>query len=281
MINITLPDNSVKEFDSAVTGLEIAESISSRLAKEVLAISVNGEVRDLTRVIDADASIKLLLWDDLEGRETFWHSSAHLMAEAIEFFYPGTKFGIGPTVDNGFYYDIDLPEGKVLSDKDLVIFEQKILELARTKEEIFRTEISKADALKLFTEKGDQYKLELITDLQDGTITIYKQGNFTDLCRGPHLPNMGFVKAVKLTNIAGAYWRGTRRTKCLRGFTESLSQNKNYSKSILFCLKKQRKEIIARLVKRWNYLLFHLLLEWDCHFGYLKEPFCANSWRNF
>ncbi len=215
MINITLPDNSVKEFNNAVTGLEIAESISSRLAKEVLAISVNGEVRDLTRVIDADASIKLLLWDDLEGRETFWHSSAHLMAEAIEFFYPGTKFGIGPTVDNGFYYDIDLPEGKVLSDKDLVIFEQKILELARTKEEIFRNEISKADALKLFTEKGDQYKLELITDLQDGTITIYKQGNFTDLCRGPHLPNMGFIKAVKLTNIAGAYWRGNEKNKML------------------------------------------------------------------
>jgi len=215
MIKITLPDNSVKEFDNAVTGLEIAESISSRLAKEVLAISVNGEVRDLTRVIDADASIKLLLWDDLEGRTTFWHSSAHLMAEAIEFFYPGTKFGIGPTVDNGFYYDIDLPEGKVLSDKDLVAFEQKILELARTKEEIFRTEISKADALKLFTEKGDQYKLELITDLQDGTITIYKQGNFTDLCRGPHLPNMGFIKAVKLTNIAGAYWRGNEKNKML------------------------------------------------------------------
>ena len=215
MIKITLPDNSVKEFDNAVTGLEIAESISSRLAKEVLAISVNGEVRDLTRVIDADASIKLLLWDDLEGRTTFWHSSAHLMAEAIEFFYPGTKFGIGPTVDNGFYYDIDLPEGKVLSDKDLVAFEQKILELARTKEEIYRTEISKDDALKLFTEKGDQYKLELITDLQDGTITIYKQGNFTDLCRGPHLPNMGFIKAVKLTNIAGAYWRGNEKNKML------------------------------------------------------------------
>ncbi len=215
MIKITLPDNSVKEFDKGITGLEIAESISSRLAKEVLAISVNGETRDLTRAIDNDASIRLLLWDDLEGRETFWHSSAHLMAEAIEFFYPGTKFGIGPTVDNGFYYDIDLPEGKVLSDKDLVIFEQKILELARTKEEIFRSEISKTDAINLFTEKGDQYKLELITDLQDGTITIYKQGNFTDLCRGPHLPNMGFIKAVKLTNIAGAYWRGNEKNKML------------------------------------------------------------------
>jgi threonyl-tRNA synthetase len=215
MIKITLPDNSVKEFDKGITGLQIAESISSRLAKEVLAISVNGETRDLTRSIDNDASIKLLLWDDPEGRDTFWHSSAHLMAEAIEFFYPGTKFGIGPTVDNGFYYDIDLPEGKVLSDKDLTVFEQKILELARTKEEILRSEISKADAINLFTEKGDPYKLELITDLQDGTITIYKQGNFTDLCRGPHLPNMGFIKAVKMTNIAGAYWRGNEKNKML------------------------------------------------------------------
>jgi len=215
MIKITLPDNSVKEFDKGITGLGIAEAISSRLAKEVLSIMVNGEVRDLTRTIDSDASIKLLLWDDLQGRETFWHSSAHLMAEAIEFFYPGTKFGIGPTVDNGFYYDIDLPEGKILSDKDLAPIEQKVLELARTKEEIFRSEISKADALKLFTEKGDQYKVELITDLQDGTITIYKQGNFTDLCRGPHLPNMGFIKAVKLTSIAGAYWRGSEKNKML------------------------------------------------------------------
>ena len=215
MVKITLPDNSVREFEKGITGLGIAEAISSRLAKEVLSITVNGEVRDLTRTVDSDASIKLHLWDDLQGRETFWHSSAHLMAEAIEFFFPGTKFGIGPTVDNGFYYDIDLPEGKVLSDKDLAGIEQKILELARTKSEIVRSEISKADALQLFTEKGDQYKLELITDLQDGTITIYKQGNFTDLCRGPHLPNMGFIKAIKLTNIAGAYWRGNEKNKML------------------------------------------------------------------
>ena len=215
MIKITLPDNSVKEFDKGVTGLEIAEAISSRLAKEVLSISVNGEVRDLTRAIDTDASIKLHLWDDIEGRTTFWHSSAHLMAEAIESSFPGTKFGIGPTVDNGFYYDIDLPEGKVLSDKDLAGIEQKMLELARTKEEITRSEISKADALKLFTEKGDPYKIELITDLQDGTITTYHQGNFTDLCRGPHLPNMGFIKAIKLTSIAGAYWRGNEKNKML------------------------------------------------------------------
>ncbi len=215
MIKITLPDNSVKEFDQGITGLGIAEAISSRLAKEVLSISVNGEVRDLLRPIDSDASIKLHLWDDREGQETFWHSSAHIMAEAIEFFYPGTKFGIGPTVDNGFYYDIDLPEGKVLSDKDLAPIEQKVLELARLKSDIVRSEISKADALQLFTEKGDPYKIELITDLQDGTITLYRQGNFTDLCRGPHLPNTSFIKAVKLTNIAGAYWRGNEKNKML------------------------------------------------------------------
>jgi len=215
MIKITLPDNSVRGFDQGITGLGIAEAISSRLAKEVLSISVNGEVRDLARTIDTDASIKLHLWDDREGQETFWHSSAHLMAEAIEFFYPGTKFGIGPTVDNGFYYDIDLPEGKVLSDKDLAQIEQKVLELARLKSEIVRSEISKADALELFSGKGDPYKIELITDLTDGTITLYKQGNFTDLCRGPHLPNTGFIKAVKLTNIAGAYWRGNEKNKML------------------------------------------------------------------
>src|ERR1035437_7709729 len=184
MIKITLPDNSVKEFDKGITGLEIAEAISSRLAKEVLSIVVNGEVRDLTRTIDSDASVKLLLWDDLQGRETFWHSSAHMMAEAIEFYYPGTKFGIGPTVDNGFYYDIDLPEGKTLTDKDLAAIEQKIIEGARAKSDIVRREISKEDALKLFTEKDDPYKLELIRDLTDGTITLYSQGNFTDLCRG-------------------------------------------------------------------------------------------------
>ena len=215
MIKITLPDNSVREFDQGITGLGIAEAISSRLAKEVLSISVNGEVRDLSRPIDSDASIKLHLWDDREGQETFWHSSAHLMAEAIEFFYPGTKFGIGPTVDNGFYYDIDLPEGKILSDKDLAQIEQKVLELARLKSDIIRSEISKADALELFSGKGDPYKIELITDLTDGTITLYKQGNFTDLCRGPHLPNTGFIKAVKLTNIAGAYWRGNEKNKML------------------------------------------------------------------
>ncbi len=215
MIKITLPDNSIREFESGITGLEIAESISSRLAKEVLSISVDGQVWDLTRPISKDAAIKLILWDDREGKETFWHSSAHLMAEAIESFYPGTQFGIGPTVDNGFYYDIDLPQGEVLTEKDLEKIEKKIIELAREKHDIVRKDISKEDALKLFTAKGDRLKEELISELEDGTITVYNQGGFTDLCRGPHLPNTGFIKAVKLTSLAGAYWRGNEKNKML------------------------------------------------------------------
>ena len=215
MIKITLPDSSVKEFESGITGFDIAQSISSRLAKEVLSISVDGEVWDLNRPINKDASIKLLMWEDREGQITFWHSSAHLMAEAIESFYPGTKFGIGPTVENGFYYDIDLPEGQQLTEKDLEKIEKKIIELAREKHDIFRKDISKAEALRMFEAKGDNLKLELISELEDGTITVYNQGGFTDLCRGPHLPNTGFIKAVKLTSIAGAYWRGSEKNKML------------------------------------------------------------------
>ena len=215
MIQITLPDNSVREFSEPINGLEIAKSISNRLAKDVLSISVNGEIWDLSRKINNNASIKLFTWENREGQETFWHSSAHLMAEAIEFYYPGTKFGIGPTVDTGFYYDVDLPEGKVLSDKDLQKIEQKMLELARQKNDIVRSEISKEDALKMFTEKNDELKQELISELEDGTITLYNQGNFTDLCRGPHLPNTSYVKAIKLTSIAGAYWRGDEKNKML------------------------------------------------------------------
>ena len=215
MIQITLPDQSVREYPEGITGYEIASSISPRLAKDVLSVTVNGEVWDLTRKISNDSKIKLHTWDDREGKETFWHTSAHLMAEAIEFFYPGTKFGIGPTVDTGFYYDIDLPAGAQLSDKDLEKIEQKMLEMARMKNNIVRTEISKTDALSLFTQKNDNLKLELISELEDGTITLYQQGNFTDLCRGPHLPNTEFIKAIKLTSIAGAYWRGDEKNKML------------------------------------------------------------------
>jgi len=215
MIKITLPDNSIREYESAVTGLEIAQSISSRLAKDVLAVSVNGEVWDLNRPVNQDSAIKLFTWDDREGKDTFWHSSAHLMAEAIEFFYPGTKFGIGPTVDTGFYYDVDLPEGRQLTDKDLAQIEKKMIDLAREKNDIVRSNISKDDAMKMFTEKDDELKQELISELEDGTITLYHQGNFTDLCRGPHLPNTSYIKAVKLTSIAGAYWRGNEKNKML------------------------------------------------------------------
>jgi threonyl-tRNA synthetase len=215
MIKITLPDNSVREFSEPVTGLDLAQSISPRLAKEVLSISVNGEIRDLTLAIDEDASVRLNTWDDREGKEAFWHSSAHLMAEAIEHFYPGTKFGIGPTVETGFYYDVELPAGQQLSEKELQKIEQKMVELARQKNDIVRKEISKADAMALFTQKNDELKQELISELEDGTITLYEQGNFTDLCRGPHLPNTGYIKAVKLTSIAGAYWRGSEKNQML------------------------------------------------------------------
>jgi len=215
MINITLPDGSIKQYDQQVSGLDIANSISPRLAAEVLAVSVNDEVWDLTRPITSNASVKLFKWDDKEGKHAFWHSSAHLMAEAIEALYPGTKFGIGPAIETGFYYDIDLPEGKVITDKELEPIEKKMLELARQKNDIVRSEISKTDALNLFEEKGDQYKLELIRDLEDGTITLYKQGNFTDLCRGPHIPNTEPIKAIKLLSVAGAYWRGNEKNKML------------------------------------------------------------------
>lgn len=215
MVKITLPDNSVKEYPSPVTGMEIAESISPRLAKEVLSVSVNGEIWDLSRKIAENAKVKLHTWDDREGKEAFWHSSAHLMAEAIEYFYPGTKFGIGPAVDAGFYYDIALPGGQQLTEKDLEKVEKKMVELAREKNDIVRQEISKKDAMEIFTEKDDELKQELISELEDGTITLYNQGNFTDLCRGPHLPNTGYIKAIKLTSIAGAYWRGNEKNQML------------------------------------------------------------------
>ncbi len=215
MIRITFPDNSVREFPEPLTGLDIARSLSNSLAREVLAITVNGNVWDLTRTISHDAKVKLHTWDDREGKEAFWHSSAHLMAEAIENIYPGTKFGIGPGIETGFYYDIDLPGGQQLTEKDLQPVEKKMLELARQNNAIVRREISKKEAIELFTNKGDELKLELINELEDGTISLYGQGNFTDLCRGPHLPHTGYIKAIKLTSIAGAYWRGNEKNRML------------------------------------------------------------------
>ena len=214
MINITFPDGSVRPFESGVTGLEIAQSISQRLAQDVLSIGVNGETWDLSRPINGDAHIVLYKWDDEEGKHAYWHSSAHLMAEALQELYPGIKFGIGPAIENGFYYDVD-PGEAVIKEADLPVIENKMTELAARKTAIVRTDISKADALKLFGEKGDEYKTELISDLADGTITLYSQGNFTDLCRGPHLTNTGEIKAIKLLSVAGAYWRGDEKRKMM------------------------------------------------------------------
>lgn len=213
-IQITLPDGSIRKYASGIRGIDIAASISQGLAQNVLAVRVNGDVWDLTRPITQDASIALLKWDDVEGKKTFWHSTAHLLAEALESLYPGTKFGIGPAIDNGFYYDVDTGD-KQLTATDLEAIEKKMLELARTKNEYLRKDVSKADAIAYFKEKNDEYKLELLENLQDGQITFYSQGNFTDLCKGPHIPNTEKIKAVKLLNLAGAYWRGDENRKQL------------------------------------------------------------------
>lgn len=215
MIKIKFPDGNVKEFESGITGLMIAQAISPKLAREVLAVSVNGETWDLTRPIASDAEIKLFTWEDEEGKHAFWHSSAHLMAEALQQLYPNTKFGIGPAIENGFYYDIEPGEGVVLTDKDLESIEKKMLELARQKEEYCRIDVSKKEALEHFGSINETYKVELINDLEDGKITYYRQGSFTDLCRGPHLPDTSPIKAIKLTNLAGAYWRGNEHNKML------------------------------------------------------------------
>lgn len=223
MINITFPDGSVRAFEKGVTGYEIAKSISPRLAEEVLAVAVKpatdttvgkGVTYDLNRPIEEDSSIVLLKWDDDEGKRVFWHSSSHLMAEALEDIFPGVKFGIGPAIENGFYYDVDLG-GRQITDADFAKVEKRMLELAREKQDFVRQDVSKADALKHFEETGDKYKCELISELADGTITYYTNGHFTDLCRGPHLRNTEVIKAVKLTAIAGAYWRGDEKREQL------------------------------------------------------------------
>ena len=214
MINITLPDGAIRSYESGTTGIEIAKSISEGLARNVLAIKVNGEVKDLSRPITIDSKIELLTWDSKEGKSTMWHSSAHLMAEALEHFYPGIKFWVGPPVDNGFYYDVDMGDHQISSD-DFKKIEEKMLELARKNNAYIRKEMPKKEAIQFFSEKGDEYKLDLLQNLEDGTISFYTQGNFTDLCRGPHIPNTGFIKAAKLTAIAGAYWKGDEKNKQL------------------------------------------------------------------
>ena len=214
MINVSFPDGVIRQYEAGTSALDIAKSISEGLARKVLAASVNNEVWDATRPIETDVSLKLITWDDAAGKNTFWHSSAHLMAEAVETKFPGAKFWVGPALDKGFYYDIDLGDNK-LTEEDLLGLEKKMNELANQKNLFTRTQKSKADAIQYFSEKGDEYKLDLLQNLEDGNITFYTQGNFTDLCRGPHIPNTGFIKAIKLLSIAGAYWKGDEKNKQL------------------------------------------------------------------
>ena len=255
MIKITFPDGSVKEFPKGITGLEIAESISSRLAQDALSITVNGQIWDLTRPIETDAAVKINTWDDEEGKHAFWHTSAHLMAEALQELYPGIKFGIGPAIENGFYYDVD-PGEAVIRESDLPAIEAKMAELAAQGEKLKRTDISKADALKKFQTKGDEYKVELINDLQDGTITLYSQGNFTDLCRGPHLPNTEKIKAIKLLSVAGAYWRGDEKRKQLTRIYGITFPKKKMLDEYLLLLEEAKKRDHRKIGKELELFIF-------------------------
>ena len=255
MIKITFPDNSVREYPKGTTAMQIAESISSRLAQEVLAASVNGETWDLTRPIEEDASVKLLKWEDEEGKHAFWHSSAHLMAEALQELYPGIKFGIGPAIENGFYYDVD-PGEAVIKESDFPAIEAKMQELVAKKEEIKRKSITKADALKMFGDRGEEYKTELISELADGTITTYTQGAFTDLCRGPHLPNTSYLKAVKILSVAGAYWRGDEKRKQLVRLYGITFPKKKMLDEYLVMLEEAKKRDHRKIGKEMDLFMF-------------------------
>lgn len=254
-IKITLPDGAEKKYPAGITAMEIAQDISEGLARNVLSAKVNGQVIDANRPINEDAELSLLTWNDVEGKSTMWHSSAHLMAEALQSFYPDMKFAIGPPIENGFYYDVDLGDSQI-SDKDFPKIEAKMLELAREKNPYIRHEISKNDALDYFKKKGDEYKLELIDGLEDGSITFYEQGGFTDLCRGPHIPNTGFVKAVKLTSIAGAYWRGDEKNKQLtRIYGITFPKQKELTEYLTF-LEEAQKRDHRRLGKELGFFTF-------------------------
>ena len=255
MIKITFPDGNVKEFEKGTTAYQIASGISPRLAADVLCASVNDQVYDLERPILEDATLRLHKWEDREAKNVFWHSSSHLMAEALESLFPGIKFGIGPAIENGFYYDVDLGD-RQLVEADLRQIEEKMLELARSGENFVRTDVSKADALKTYTEKGDQYKCELIGDLQDGTITFYRNGAFTDLCRGPHLRNTSVIKAVKLLTIAGAYWRGDEHNKQLTRIYGITFPKKSMLDEYLAMLEEAKKRDHRKLGKEMELFTF-------------------------
>ncbi len=254
MIKITFPDGSQREYEKGTTAYQIAESISPRLAADSLAAAVNGTTVDMTRPIDEDATVKFFKWDDSEGKHAFWHTSSHLLAEALEALYPGIKFGIGPAIENGFYYDVDSPVP--ITEADLPAIEKKMMELARNKEQLIRTEVSKADALKTFTEKNDEYKVELIRDLEDGTISFYTNGAFTDLCRGPHITNTGLIKAVKLTSVAGAYWRGNEKNKMLTRIYGISFPKKSMLDDYLVLLEEAKKRDHRKLGKELELFMF-------------------------
>ncbi|MEI6047899.1 MAG: threonine--tRNA ligase [Bacteroidota bacterium] len=243
MIKITFPDGSVREYNKGISSLEIAEQISPRLAKEVYASTVNGEVWDLIRPIDKDSTLKLHKWEDDEAKHAFWHSSAHLMAEALQSLYPGMKFGIGPAIENGFYYDVDPGDNKVITEADLLTIENRMKELAAKNLTYSRRDVSKKEALEVFSKKGDEYKTELISELEDGTITLYTQGNFTDLCRGPHLPSTEPLKAIKLLSVAGAYWRGNEKRKMLtRIYGITFPKQKLLDEYLVFLVEAKRRD---------------------------------------
>ncbi len=255
MIKVTFPDGSVREYENGTTGMQIAESISSRLAQEVLAIGVNGETRDLNRPINEDCSVKLFKFDDEEGKHTFWHTSAHLMAQAIQMLYPNAKFGIGPAIENGFYYDIDFGE-EVLKESDFAAIEKKMMEIVATKQALSRVDISKADAMKMFSDRGEVYKTELISELEDGKITLYEQGSFTDLCRGPHLPDVSPIKAVKITSLAGAYWRGDEKRKQLTRLYAITFPKKKMLDEYLALLEEAKKRDHRKIGKELELFMF-------------------------
>jgi len=255
MVKITFPDGSVRDYENGVTGYQIAESISSRLAQDVLAISVNGETRDLNRAINEDAAIKLFKFEDEEGKHTFWHTSAHLMAQAIQMLYPNAKFGIGPAIENGFYYDIDFGD-ITLKESDFAAIEKKMMEIVATKQTLTRVDISKADALKMFEQRGEVYKTELISELEDGKITLYEQGSFTDLCRGPHLKDVSPIKAVKITSLAGAYWRGDEKRKQLTRLYAITFPKKKMLDEYLELLEEAKKRDHRKIGKEMELFMF-------------------------
>ncbi|HMX83101.1 MAG TPA: threonine--tRNA ligase [Saprospiraceae bacterium] len=255
MINITFPDGNVRQYETGTTPLSIAKSISEGLAKRILVASINGQIWDMSRPVYEDSNIKLLSWDDTDGKSTFWHSSAHLMAEAVEAMFPGVKFWVGPPIDKGFYYDMDLGDAQITED-DLVKLEKKMTELAKQNNLYTRQEVSKADAVAYFTEKGDEYKLDLLENLEDGEITYYTQGNFTDLCRGPHIPHTGLIKSIKLTNISGAYWKGDEKNKVLTRVYGVTFPNQQEMDEYLHMLEEAKKRDHRKLGKELGIFTF-------------------------